>query len=1101
MLIPESCAMHPYRHLTIRHEQHLLQNITPELAPGEVKFNSYFLPSLQAGQYKVDVNQTVKLKDKKDDPKYAQPVSQTFTVLAPRYNIPETAISSVYPPPADQALCKTLPHIVFNDPHFPWERAKSTANDDKDGFNQVPWVALIAFTENELRMTPEEAAVAFQGASPGDMQPNENLGYDFVSVDLLTKLPNLTKMVGAPVGKEKKQKVSIICVKKALFSGLFSQDGKGSTTKYKYLAHVRKVATAGMVSAIEGTTVTLSSIVSPRPGPFHTKEPSKVFVHLVTLEGIDKKPMSEIKERVAMVSLYSWSYTSLPPDSWDVKVAMEKLGTTLTVLRTDEALVSPPQSTVSENDIEHMIQSRQRDGYTLVKHRTVTGEETAAMYRGPLVPRSVPRPFQRNQIFQSNFGTDFSILDPKLGLMDITYSTAWQLGRTLALGDQSFTAALARLRTAVHATSLAKAQENVQRQLDAYSSKEDLLYTVQSMVEQLHHINDQLHTTMTTSVSINRWKKDTSSTVNLSLNSPHIMSQIYEQALATTVELASSPAGGPYNSHQVPNNTDWAIVQDWILDKIHLHGVPAHHLIPDSSYLPQEALRFFYFDENWADALIDGSLSLANQLAEEMDVDHCRTAIKQAINEYLRRPMTGIGYAQQLPKYGFMLRSQVLVKFPDLTVNPQIKRVGNQADELKPPILIQRSLASDTMLCLFDCEPDELVSIRFTLPPHQQTFSIGSELNADMLRVTFKNIYTNPPQNPKDRPVPQSREFKRNDATKIFDWDSRSMMVEEFAKFTFDDLTARLKNGYQEGKQTSAMLALQLNEPIYTLDISMNPDDVPRLMSHRRPRQFQFRVPEFPKHRFKASALPSPKHKPLIPRQLLHRRPKQPLTAQIMPRVFHNELPQFNIEVDRPKFDFNIFAMDATMAPQDDPANYIPTGRPLPIDLVFRIAMSADQRSKYQWDVIKFEVKVMSGDENYKPPKLSSTDPINPNALSLPMLLKNYEPPPPTMLSNIRFNVLKIWSHENMILQVVPRGKPMPLRRCADASFQLPLAKIVDWKTETQTYVSLRVYYTRLKGTPNEYYEDGKWFKLAPDIQSKAESEHGDWEMLSDVSD
>lgn len=37
-------------------------------------------------------------------------------------------------------------------------------------------------------------------------------------------------------------------------------------------------------------------------------------------------------------------------------------------------------------------------------------------------------------------------MDRQLGTMDITYSAAWQLGRTLAIADQAFTAALVRLR-------------------------------------------------------------------------------------------------------------------------------------------------------------------------------------------------------------------------------------------------------------------------------------------------------------------------------------------------------------------------------------------------------------------------------------------------------------------------------------------------------------------------------------------------------------------------------------------------------------------------------------------------------------------------------
>jgi hypothetical protein len=91
---------------------------------------------------------------------------------------------------------------------------------------------------------------------------------------------------------------------------------------------------------------------------------------------------------------------------------------------------------------KYVMKQRLKEGYTLVRHRAVTVEPTAALYRGPLVTKPVPgRAFG----LQSNIGTDLQVLDPDLSLLNISYSTAWSPGRTLVGNDASL--AVARLKT------------------------------------------------------------------------------------------------------------------------------------------------------------------------------------------------------------------------------------------------------------------------------------------------------------------------------------------------------------------------------------------------------------------------------------------------------------------------------------------------------------------------------------------------------------------------------------------------------------------------------------------------------------------------------
>src|SRR5262249_6307412 len=50
---------------------------------------------------------------------------------------------------------------------------------------------------------------------------------------------------------------------------------------------------------------------------------------------------------------------------------------------------------------------------------------------------------------------------------------------------------------------------------------------------------------------------------------------------------------------------------EWIARLVLLYPVPFHYLVPQQTLLPAESLRFFHLDDNWANALVDGALSIA----------------------------------------------------------------------------------------------------------------------------------------------------------------------------------------------------------------------------------------------------------------------------------------------------------------------------------------------------------------------------------------------------------------------------------------------------------------------------------------------------------
>ena len=149
------------------------------------------------------------------------------------------------------------------------------------------------------------------------------------------------------------------------------------------------------------------------------------------------------------------------------------------------------------------------------------------------------------------------------------------------------------------------------------------------------------------------------------------------------------------------------------------------NLIPDAIYVPSESIRTFYIDRNWFKTFIDGAISTAEHYEEG---DALREAIKKSLDTYLNTPLSNVNYKPLVPTWGFIVRSQVIKKFPNLRISaprPQI----NGVDDPKPEILKWETIDQETVMALFDREPGHSQfpgGISFHPPEHQLTSMFGS---------------------------------------------------------------------------------------------------------------------------------------------------------------------------------------------------------------------------------------------------------------------------------------------------------------------------------------------------------------------------------------
>jgi hypothetical protein len=186
-----------------------------------------------------------------------------------------------------------------------------------------------------------------------------------------------------------------------------------------------------------------------------------------------------------------------------------------------------------------------------------------------------------------------------------------------------------------------------------------------------------------------------------------------------------------------------------------LYGVPFNYLCADESLLPEESIRFFYIDNNWITALMDGAYSLGS--VTEGDLAHDQV-YGNVISKHLKLPtpegqpetvLTSGGVNHQVLT-GFLLRSIAVSGWPNLQIE------GFQDSQDNPPLLILRKskISPDILLCIFKGEVDIL---QISTPAEGIHFGFDDQSGGDVpYTLTFKTMGSSDPQDNGKRPDPSN---------------------------------------------------------------------------------------------------------------------------------------------------------------------------------------------------------------------------------------------------------------------------------------------------------------------------------------------------------
>jgi hypothetical protein len=370
-------------------------------------FYDHYKAPLAAGAYRFVLQQTVSL-DGGDTHHYYR--DQRFEVVAPRYVIEGSEIQARFPPPGGVADYRSiLPHIVLRTRNLPWERSLWPG---KDGQEQAPWLVLLVLSASDLTNGKAEVRTS----TLADFKPHDANAWSRAESGATILLPRFIRT------EDEQTPVRLLDLDLSVFLQICPR-----RLDLPSLAHVRKVDTGNKVPLEMAADGEFSVLVANR---FPTEGANTV--HLISLEGwqslLDSPATAPQGARIRLVTLDSWNFVN-------DKAGHDTFGGLMQKLRSNAVRFGVQLRSPSDNPYVQQALSR---GYVPLDYLPLESTAGYAWYRGPLAP--IQRaPLKRPPFHRADAAL---IFDDQTSLMDLSYATAWQLGRLLALSSPAFSKGL-----------------------------------------------------------------------------------------------------------------------------------------------------------------------------------------------------------------------------------------------------------------------------------------------------------------------------------------------------------------------------------------------------------------------------------------------------------------------------------------------------------------------------------------------------------------------------------------------------------------------------------------------------------------------------------
>lgn len=639
------------------------------------RIDDCFVPSLTAGKWKISICQSLneKTPDELSDKiplNEKISVEKEFTVGLPHFTA-DNAVLSCYPPHGTSGdYSRQLPHIVLKDASLPWARTLPLPSTLKEKNNaNAPWLALLVLKDSEIMESGSKKAS-----------------------DLLSRTDAIHLPIGSIRAKELDTVCSYICISRETAAEVIP-----SYQELSLLCHCRATDAENNPDVGQNKDGMTASILASR---FPAASEPNITVHLVSLEGLEQylkvsepKKVSTFDKPVLLISLYHWSFETTAAASLSFSRLLSNCAKNSngTDLRLRYPLQEDNQKSFAENDETKEILDRLQQGYVPMQYSVRTGEQSFAWYRGPLSPVKTHKWRPSEPFFSADSAM---IYDENRGVFDLSLAAAWEAGRMASLADRTFSQKLLEIREAAQNLS-----DRLRNQISSNYFKETLPAQTDPDINAAelfqNLINDKLFQELANQNKIVQQQPYLEQNKDFQNPASEIKKYMEEKEIKEQLHQAISPLLPP--------------VCDWLARLFLLGKVPFDYLLPNMELLPEESIRFFYLDETWISALMDGALSVGldssrqtkfSILTKEMIFENAMKALS-----ILRRSQ----YKDTQPEdawkpdsiSGFLIRSKLTRYWPNIEMHAY--------DNDKPLCILRfEHLAGDLLFCMLDGIPNKV---------------------------------------------------------------------------------------------------------------------------------------------------------------------------------------------------------------------------------------------------------------------------------------------------------------------------------------------------------------------------------------------------------
>jgi hypothetical protein len=696
------------------------------MGTNNIQFIDYLKPGLSGGTHKLTVVQKTQYNNVATQ---IESKTQDIFIQAPRFSIDPKEIHMTFP--VDNAsghFSNELPFIVFNKRSLPWERFV------KDETSNIPWMALISFTEDEV------SPVYTMSIGEYISGKRKESGSDNVLIEAIVPLGAIEEVKAEP---NYNADATCQCIEISLetFQKLVPQ-----LANLKYFAHCREVPMDNKADIDMLDKGKFSTILSNRAA-----QSGRNIVHLVSLEGCEKylenNFSGDVTKKIRLLSLTTWSFNSMEGlDIFEtqIKNLLQKDG--------DDFLLRIKP----EKQLSNSLDTRFKAGYIPLPYHASSGEENFAWYRGPLVPAKVEI---SEEVYTS--ASSAMLFDESTGTFDVTYSAAWQLGRSLTLANQNLGPMImnfmrnahSELHKIIHLSQNTSELMPLNNLMGNYNNASPEITSLNAEPNMTQPSDNQLTDSLQQLFNINTaqtllaniFKDKETEGIKPRMGSPDAMAyningfsipektiikplpadnvkglldQIKNWSPVTNYQPMedSAPTALNYSAEESPAINTTELVSTILtkfgkdlrnifseLMKTDIDSIPFYYLIPHTSLLPNESMRFFYIDTNWWNAFYGGALSIGIHTSIDETFYHLVGSILNDTEKQLYiETQLEITFPERSKQWGLLLRSDIVIGWKGVEFY-----VKDNTDTILNPI-ISKQLANDMLLFLFADEPVEI---------------------------------------------------------------------------------------------------------------------------------------------------------------------------------------------------------------------------------------------------------------------------------------------------------------------------------------------------------------------------------------------------------